>query len=156
MTTVVIDTKLGIMASDNQFTDGNYVYKGEPKIERMVCPETGMVALVGAAGAAREMVRFKAHFKQHFLGKDSLDISKRVSFGKLSAIAMLNTGETYEFDGDNTPLAVRSRWHGIGSGRDFAIGALYSGKTPRAAIQIAAKLDNGTGHGVKEIRFGKD
>jgi ATP-dependent protease HslVU (ClpYQ) peptidase subunit len=153
MTTIVCDTKLKIMAADKRFSENNYKYRGEDKLVAVKDEKTGRVAFIGCAGTAREMIRFRAFFVEHMLGKEQWDISKRMTFPKLSMLVMLDTGETYEFDGDNTPMQVKARFHGVGSGRDFAIGALASGKSPKEAVRIASKYDNGTGHGITELQF---
>ena len=43
----------------------------------------------------------------------------------------------------------------IGCGRDFAIAAMACGKTAAEAVEIAARFDAGTGHGVNVVRFGR-
>lgn len=43
--------------------------------------------------------------------------------------------------------------HAIGSGSQFAIGAMESGKTPGEAVKVASKHDIYTGMGVKEYSF---
>lgn len=43
----------------------------------------------------------------------------------------------------------------LGSGQEFAMGAMLHGATAREAVEIACKLDAGSGGSVQEIRFGK-
>lgn len=46
----------------------------------------------------------------------------------------------------------RRQW-AIGSGADYALGAMAAGKTAREAVLIAARLDNSCGLGVDVVRF---
>jgi len=39
-------------------------------------------------------------------------------------------------------------YHAVGSGRDYALAAMYCGKTAEEAVHIAMKFDNGTGGSV--------
>lgn len=48
---------------------------------------------------------------------------------------------------------VRSRFIAIGSGGDFAIGAMAAGKGARVAVRIANKLSSTCGFGVDVVRF---
>jgi hypothetical protein len=53
------------------------------------------------------------------------------------------------------PVAIRiedefSAW---GSGRDFAIAALYLGKTAREAVEVACALSIGCGNGITELNL---
>lgn len=59
-------------------------------------------------------------------------------------------GRVYEIGGDYSRVRNKSGMYAIGSGTDFAIAALQSGKTPREAVEVAAANDSGTGHGIKE------
>ena len=42
-------------------------------------------------------------------------------------------------------LEIRMPFYAVGSGRDFAIGAMHCGKTPAEAVEIASKYDLKTG-----------
>ncbi len=44
----------------------------------------------------------------------------------------------------------------IGSGTDFAMGALYCGASAKKAVEISAQLDTGTGGKIKTIAYRKD
>lgn len=54
---------------------------------------------------------------------------------------------------ERTPHPVRfeDRYCAIGSGRDFAMAALYLGKSAREAVEVACALDTGCGNGIDSL-----
>ena len=53
-------------------------------------------------------------------------------------------GQLFEIDSDFAVSRNESGYYGIGSGGDYALGALYCGATPENAMAIAAQLDSKT------------
>ncbi len=51
------------------------------------------------------------------------------------------------------PFAVEEKFFAAGSGRDYALTAMYLGKTAREAVEIACHFDNGCGNGIDELTF---
>ena len=50
----------------------------------------------------------------------------------------------------DTPMGVEmGRVAALGSGLEFAMGAMYAGKSAKEAVEIACKLDNGSAKPVK-------
>ena len=49
------------------------------------------------------------------------------------------------------PLAVEQPFMATGSGRDFAMAAMYLGKTASEAVTVAAALDTGVGHDIDTL-----
>lgn len=54
-------------------------------------------------------------------------------------------GEIFEIDDDLSVCLRDDGLYGIGSGHEFALGALHAGASPLQAMEIAAKLDLYTG-----------
>lgn len=52
-------------------------------------------------------------------------------------------------------IPIEEPFYAIGSGGQFALGALHAGSTPKEAVVIASKCDSGTGLGVKVFSFDK-
>lgn len=50
-------------------------------------------------------------------------------------------------------MPISQPFYATGSGGAYAMGALEAGADLKSAIQIAAKYDNATGHGVQLIRL---
>jgi ATP-dependent protease HslVU (ClpYQ) peptidase subunit len=53
-------------------------------------------------------------------------------------------GELFDIGDDLSVIRSGSGIYGVGSGADYAMGALYAGATPEKAVEIAAKLDVNT------------
>lgn len=66
---------------------------------------------------------------------DSSDDDYRFKF--ILAVA----GELFEIDDDCSVCVRDDGLYGIGSGSEFALGALHAGATPLAALEIASRLD---------------
>lgn len=49
------------------------------------------------------------------------------------------------------PVWFEDKQFAIGSGRDFAIAAMYLGKTAREAVEVAIALDSGCGVGIDTL-----
>lgn len=54
-------------------------------------------------------------------------------------------GEIFEIDDDLSVCLRNDGMYGIGSGHEFALGALHAGASPIQALEIASKLDLFTG-----------
>lgn len=52
----------------------------------------------------------------------------------------------------NNWLVLNSEFHAIGSGMQYAIGAMAAGKSPYKAVEIASMFDNATGYDIEEFR----
>lgn len=51
------------------------------------------------------------------------------------------------------PLSFEDDQFAIGCGRDFALAAMYLGKTAREAVEVAIALDSGCGNGIDTLTF---
>jgi ATP-dependent protease HslVU (ClpYQ) peptidase subunit len=58
-------------------------------------------------------------------------------------------GEVFQITNDYTLLRTSTGIYGIGSGADYAIGALMAGATVEEAIKIAIKLDINSGGSIQ-------
>lgn len=54
----------------------------------------------------------------------------------------------YTFNDPTKWIPLVGKFYAIGSGSHFAMGAMQAGKTPYEAVQLAIKLDKGSGFGV--------
>ena len=68
------------------------------------------------------------------------------------AILITNGKGSYRATGGVFMKNQREFW-AIGSGRDFALAALYCGKTAREAVEVAMAFDNGTGGEVEHLDY---
>ena len=51
------------------------------------------------------------------------------------------------------PITFEDRQFAMGCGRDFALAAMYLGKTAREAVEVAIALDSGCGNGIDTLRL---
>lgn len=65
------------------------------------------------------------------------------------AIALYQDGSVLWYGPKGYPMPIKERFFGIGSGADFALGALFAGADIRAAVKIACKLDANSGLGIQ-------
>ena len=131
MTTVAFD---GItLAADSQ-TNGSYV-EYHNKIARI-----GNV-VVACAGTVSEIAQFQRWCKDRTKDKPIL-----TDFSCLE----IRSGKVYYYDENLEPLTP-SIPVAIGSGSDFAMGAMLAGATAKEAVKIACKLDSNSGGKIKTV-----
>ena len=69
----------------------------------------------------------------------------------VSLLVVRKGGLVHQYESTPYPLVLHNRQWAIGSGRDFAMAAMYLGKTAREAVEIASVLCNDCGNGVDEL-----
>lgn len=131
MTTIAFDGKN--IASDSQ-VGGSYLDGG---IEKVI--KAGK-SYFGAAGNLDHMVGFFAWQK----GGDKPKIDD--NFEALE----IRGKTTYWWGQALVPCKIKSP-AAIGSGAQFAMGAMLAGATAKEAVKIAAKLDSGTGRTIRSV-----
>lgn len=141
------------MACDLQFTNANTggKWKGKTKIYKMECPFIcGQPFVVGFAGGANDMLTIIDFFENY-----NPEVKpRRLSIGANSGgLILTQDGTIYRFSDPTKWILVCEPYAAIGSGMDYALGAMASGKTPKEAVKIASKHDSYTGLGVKVLSF---
>lgn len=150
MTTVVVDRKLRMMAADRMLVCGGNQRSKYQKIVRLDD------VLIGFAGGAEEGVAFECWYEdQQRLQRgeptenpDDKDAHYPRS-DAFHALVLHKTGQLSWYGKAGYPVNITDRYFGIGSGSDFALGALYAGADLRTAILVAEKLDTNSGLGVQ-------
>lgn len=138
------------MACDLQFTKGNIKLKGVTKILELgedVCKEmfNCKSALMGFSGNADVWGEVVGWFT---------DISEKPPKCRgIEFLLLTNTKKLYHGSNLRNWMLLPDKHFAIGSGCDFAIAAMTSGKTPLEAVKIASKHDANTGLGFKEYHF---
>lgn len=64
---------------------------------------------------------------------------------------LIESGQCFRLEDKLIKMPVRSPFHAIGSGRDYAIAAMHYGKTAREAVELASIYDVYTAGPVTEI-----
>jgi len=75
---------------------------------------------------------------------------------KLTNIQILmvdKTKQIYIADKNLVYIPIGCKKWAIGSGGEFALGAMYAGKTAKEAIKIASQLDVYTGNAIDTLTF---
>ena len=135
MTTIATDGKS--MACESQ-------QRGD-HIDQIVSKKIWRVgkSIVGVAGEASEGLIFV-----DWLKSDTKDVKPELSDG---FDAMVLTDKGVFWYGQRLVAIECGIPSAIGSGGDYAMGAMMAGSTPKKAVEIAKKLDPGSSGPVKEL-----
>lgn len=147
MTTIIVDRKLRIMASDKQMTasDGHKMH--HRKIRRVTHNKRKyLIGICGDADAGEAFI----HWWNTPEDSDDRHYPKNADF---HALALSEEGGLVWYGPSGYPVEITDRFHGIGSGSDFALGALHAGADIKQAIKIASKLDANSGFGIQVEGF---
>jgi ATP-dependent protease HslVU (ClpYQ) peptidase subunit len=79
-----------------------------------------------------------------FIDESKMFSDKEKEEGELFSIILAIRGEVFEIDEDYSVARREDGMYAIGSGADFALGALMAGASAESAMQIAASLDVNT------------
>lgn len=134
MTTIFADAKKGVMVCDSKAVGGGTWYEVQ-KVYR-VGDE-----LVGFAGSLKECLAWLEWYSNGRHGKPP----KLESFEALC----LRADGLYEFCSDGLELQVERGYHGVGSGGACAVAAFMAGADAKKAVEIACRIDNGSGGTVR-------
>lgn len=73
--------------------------------------------------------------------------------GYVTCMLITNNGCIQKYESTAFPFTIECKFHAIGSGRDFALSAMYCGQTAQNAILTATVFDPSTGMGVDTLSF---
>lgn len=122
-----------MIAADEQHTKGSSKHMGAKKIHYY--PERK--CYVSCAGDCAKIEQFYAWF-------DKQDKDVKV-IGEYEAMACYEDGRLFVYQGNNQESIPMTPPFCLGSGQDFAMGAIFAGKNAREAVAIAEQLDIHTG-----------
>ena len=80
---------------------------------------------------------------------DELTLSADAEFAALE----INEQGMWYWNGSLVPMPIKGKHYAIGSGAQYALGALDSGKSPQEAIRVASGRDEHTGRRVQTLRL---
>lgn len=118
---------------------------GDGRIADMVCYEWRLPKLP----ASGDLYQFMVAKVVPSLRKELTDAGVDVKSAEF-AVLIAARGQLFAFSSDLTVVRDEDGLYGIGTGGDYALGALYAGADVEQAIMIAMKLDVNTG-GVVQI-----
>lgn len=134
MTTIATDGKS--MAGDSQTSNGA-VFGYAPKVFK--APDG---RIFGACGDTAQCMKFRRWMLE---GGDAPEFKEN-----FEALILYPDGSVFWFDEDRelVPAMIPCA---IGSGGEFAIGAMEAGASPKQAVEVSIKRDTRTGGEVTEI-----
>lgn len=145
MTTIAWDGKT--LAGDRQST-----FDGTPartrKVFRFSRPDRGDVVLCGCAGDTGDC---QVYIRW---AKDKDAIKKGPPAFKSLVVLSIDSKRRIWCATENMHwYRIGAKFWAIGSGAEYALGAMAAGKSARDAVRIASKLDTSTGFGVDVVSF---
>jgi ATP-dependent protease HslVU (ClpYQ) peptidase subunit len=140
MTTIAWDGHT--LAADRQSTWGGTATKTR-KIFRAV-HEDGREVIYGCAGLTHECTAFTRWINGEIA---------EPAFTDISVMCIDRSGRLWHTNHSMNWTQIKVKFWAIGSGCDYALGAMAAGKTAAEAIKIASKLDVTTGLGVDTLCF---
>ena len=150
MTTIA--AKDGTMAADTGMVRSDVMLAGADKLRVITHPMYGEM-LVGFSGTF-DLI----HLATEALAESRpLEIPAHCQDDSITALGMDRHGELYLWTKDyfHTPGIPQGRCAAIGSGQQFALGAMAAGATASAAVEVAGQYDPWTSKNYQSIKFGK-
>lgn len=141
MTCIAWDGKT--LAADKAGTNSGY-RRTVTKIYRV--PD----GLVGFAGDASRAMALLQWFRGGRVIADYPEFQKDAE-AAVGCIFISKDGESYSYLYTPYPELREDRFDSIGSGRDYALAAMYLGHDSRKAVEVACALDNGCGNGIDTL-----
>lgn len=141
MTTIAFDGK-SIAADSKQTDNWGLLSWVDDKIFK-----TDTV-LVGGAGDVALLRKWRRDFKDHWTVQELLAFgypSYKKDENDPTIMLVDRRTKCIYYQSQGVFLLCRRAYHAIGSGRDFALGAMACGKSAREAVEIAIGFDNGSG-----------
>lgn len=139
MTTVAWDGRM--LAADRRSSWGGTPVQIDTKIIRARHP-SGRVLLVGCCGITEEC---------HAIREWLLGNREQPEVTDVRIMGVDETGHVWVGSKPGFWAPIGRRPWAIGSGADYALGAMAAGKSARDAVLIAATLDTSTGDGVTTL-----
>lgn len=160
MTTIAFDGKT--LASDSQLTLGDL--RLDSHTQKIFQPNTGEFWYVngekamafGVSGKLSAVQAVRAALASGMSGYRGLTADSRFPKGdSFKYLVITEAGEVYaggQYSDDETPWLARvSPPIAVGSGAEFAVGAMATGASAEFAVEIASRFDVNTGGGVQVL-----
>jgi len=153
MTTIVVDRKFRLIAADKQATaDGGHRLK-HVKIKRVQHEDQEvLIATCGDVEASEAFRLWYLDQEAYRKGEKTDGTTKDIHYpgsANFHALALYQDGSLLWYGQRGYPMEIKERFFGIGSGSDFALGALSAGAGLREAVKIACKFDANSGLGIQ-------
>jgi ATP-dependent protease HslVU (ClpYQ) peptidase subunit len=153
MTTVAVSKKTMTMASDLQLThSGGLKFKCNGKMFELPIQSAQALfntdkVVVGFAGGVDAITQCMDYFSAPWEYEKPPNVKNIEIVGLTGNKAIFTAWNLKQF------VAVNEPFYSIGSGMNYAMAAMASGKEPLEACKIAGKFDCNTGLGYREIKL---
>lgn len=138
MTTVVY--KNGVMAADKMASEGNNKTGKMTKIFRV---NGYLVGFSGAADCSMALLRWFEDGADEEAWPDPYKDDPEATM-----MVVAPTGQVMFYERFPIPIIMENEFFAIGSGADFALGAMQMGADPKTAVEVACLLDAYSGNGI--------
>lgn len=143
MTVIAWDGKT--LAAD-RMGDASGLKRTTTKIRRF---DGGLFGSSGAASRGAEMFAWIAAGAD----PDSVPAFQLVPDDYQTVMVVRNDGTVWLYGCSAYPFQMEDPFHAIGSGRDFAMAAMYLGHDARAAVAVASQFCSGCGMGIDTLEL---
>lgn len=108
--------------------------------------------LVGCAGNTAQIVEF-VRWLEEGANPDKMPAIQRDAKECVSALVILEGHIVTQYENTPYPIVIENRHLAIGSGRDFAMAAMWLGQTAHDAVAVACHFDVGCGNGIDMLEL---
>lgn len=151
MTTIAVNKHM--IAGDRQYTTGNaYKMVGGPKIFELPTEASKLLfktnkAFVGYCGYVNTLAPIIEWLY------DPSQKPPKFKKAEFNLVALTDKQKMYSTDDLSYWMEIKEPHFAIGSGYQYAIAAMESGKTPYEAVKVASKFDIYTGKGFDKLEM---
>lgn len=149
MTVVAWDGKT--LAADKRTNFGG-LHATTTKLQRIKGSFQLCGGLVGCAGNTAQIAEF-VDWLENGCQAATFPAVQRDSEKCVSALVVTPDGHLLQYENTPFPIRIENKFWAIGSGRDFAMAAMYIGKTAYDAALVACALDISCGNGIDALRL---
>jgi hypothetical protein len=159
MTTVAFSN--GVMASDSMAV-GYCKFNSGPKITEFFSANDIIDSsqelkrkkyLIGCAGPSSSIKKFLKYFMEENLNPNYVCKLESIPEVDEDFCALVYDGENLQYYDDHLVGVKVPNLYAIGSGAQYALGALYSGKNAEEAVNVAIMLDTYSGGNVHTFTY---
>lgn len=121
------------------------------KIRRM--PDGELIGCSGDMDAAAAMMKWYEDGADPASFPANMDVNG--SF-RANMIVIRRDGTVTKYERSPYPMVFEDKQAAMGSGRDYAMAAMYCGLNAKQAVEVASHFDNGCGNGVDVLTLDTD
>lgn len=103
--------------------------------------------LVGCAGNTAQIIEMQKWFAEGAKRED-FPAAQRDVKECVSMLVIEPSGRVLQYENTPDPMVIENPFWALGSGRDFAMAAMYMGRSAEHAANVACALDMGCGNGI--------